>query len=69
MEVTATATISKPTATLQKMELFGNWILADGFWSDNGIWIDQAIWGRNYYTDPVAITSITITEITAIANT
>ena len=69
MSITATISLNEPTASLNKLEMFGNWILVDGYWNDNGIWIDEAIMGRNYYTDPVAITLISITEITATGET
>ena len=59
--------MNEPTATLKVMEIFGNWILANGFWNNSGVWINNIIWGQNYFTDPVEITSVVITEITATA--
>ena len=67
MPVTATLSLSAPTATAKAIEIFGNWILVDGFWNDNNVWVDNVIFGRNYLTDPVEITSVEIINITAIA--
>ena len=67
MSVTATLSLNEPTATAKAIEIFGNWILVDGFWNNNNVWVDNIIFGRNYLTDPVEITSVEITDITAIA--
>jgi hypothetical protein len=73
MSITATIEVSHPsaslddnhpTAVLNKLEMFGNWILIDGTWNDNGVWYDEVILGRDYLTEPVDITSIELVEHT-----
>lgn len=56
MSVTVTIELSQLTVTAVKLiEIFGDWILVDGYWNDNGVWCDNVIFGRNYLTKQVSL--------------